>query len=216
MGYIYKITNDINNKVYIGKTMDTIQHRWQEHCHDYLKRDEEKRPLYRAMKKYGIEHFHICQVEEVIDWEELSKQEIYWIAYYDSYHNGYNATIGGDGRPWISKDEILNILYLYDSTDFTVNQISKNTGHDFKTIKRIVSNFRDKPNWEARQEKFQQSQKKRILCEELNIEFESLSEAGEWVYKEKKAKTAHAGRVAISRCCSKGRPTAYGYHWKFI
>lgn len=54
MAYIYKITNKVNNKCYIGKTLKTIEERWIEHCRDYLRRDEEKRPLYSAMKKYGI------------------------------------------------------------------------------------------------------------------------------------------------------------------
>ena len=59
MPYIYKITNDINNKIYIGKTLHAIEHRFKEHCKDSKKRQNEKRPLYSAMNKYGIEHFHI-------------------------------------------------------------------------------------------------------------------------------------------------------------
>ena len=37
MPYIYKITNDINGKIYIGKTLSTIEQRFKEHCQDYLK-----------------------------------------------------------------------------------------------------------------------------------------------------------------------------------
>ena len=59
MSYIYKITNDINNKVYVGKTNLTIEKRFREHCTDSKKFTIEKRPLYNAMNKYGIEHFHI-------------------------------------------------------------------------------------------------------------------------------------------------------------
>ena len=59
MPYIYKITNDINNKVYIGKTLSTIDKRWKEHQRDSQKRRCEQRPLYSAIRKYGIEHFHI-------------------------------------------------------------------------------------------------------------------------------------------------------------
>ena len=65
MAYIYKITNDINGKSYIGKTeKNNIQERWKDHLIDYKKRRTEKRPLYSAMNKYGIEHFHIEQIEE--------------------------------------------------------------------------------------------------------------------------------------------------------
>ena len=59
MPYIYKITNTINNKVYIGKTVASIEERWKEHCHDYKRHRCEKRPLYAAMRKYGVEHFQI-------------------------------------------------------------------------------------------------------------------------------------------------------------
>ena len=59
MAYIYKITNDINGKIYIGKTYNSIEKRFKEHCKDRLKRKCEQRPLYSAMNKYGIEHFYI-------------------------------------------------------------------------------------------------------------------------------------------------------------
>ena len=55
MAYIYKITNDINDKIYIGKTNFSIEKRFQEHCKDAFRKRNEKRPLYNAMKKYGIE-----------------------------------------------------------------------------------------------------------------------------------------------------------------
>ena len=45
MAYIYKIINDINNKVYIGKTAFDIEKRFKEHCQDRTKRELENRPL---------------------------------------------------------------------------------------------------------------------------------------------------------------------------
>jgi hypothetical protein len=49
------------------------------------------------MKKYGKEHFFIELIEEC-PIEKLNEREQYWIAKKDTYHNGYNATIGGDGK----------------------------------------------------------------------------------------------------------------------
>ncbi len=54
MAYIYIIENDINDKKYIGKTTFSIEKRWAEHCRDCKREHLEKRPLYRAMNKYGI------------------------------------------------------------------------------------------------------------------------------------------------------------------
>ena len=95
MYYIYKITCKVNEKIYIGKSTVPISKRWHRHQRDYQKLDTH---LARAMKIYGIENFY---VEEIDHCEEdlnlLNDKERYWISYYDSYHNGYNETEGGDG-----------------------------------------------------------------------------------------------------------------------
>lgn len=61
MAFIYKITNLINNKCYIGKTERTINERWKEHLKKSKSLDL---PLYRALNKYGIDNFQIEQIEE--------------------------------------------------------------------------------------------------------------------------------------------------------
>lgn len=71
MGYIYKITNDKNGKMYIGKTeLPNPEDRWKEHLNDYKKERCEKRPLYEAMNKYGVEHFHFEVIEETENSED--------------------------------------------------------------------------------------------------------------------------------------------------
>ena len=65
-GKIYCISNKINDNLYIGKTTyPTIEQRFKEHCRDCKKTTFEKRPLYNAMNKYGIENFEISLIEEV-------------------------------------------------------------------------------------------------------------------------------------------------------
>ena len=54
MAYIYVIKNDINDKVYIGKTQKSIQERFKKHIQDSKRKCCEKRPLYNAINKYGI------------------------------------------------------------------------------------------------------------------------------------------------------------------
>ena len=110
MSYIYKIVNDINDKVYIGKTNFSIEKRFKEHCRDAFKKRNEKRPLYAAMRKYGIEHFQIELIEETDNPED---REIYWINYFGSYSKGYNATKGGDGKQLYNYELIISRLKEY-------------------------------------------------------------------------------------------------------
>ncbi|KFZ25970.1 MAG: GIY-YIG catalytic domain protein [Candidatus Izimaplasma bacterium HR2] len=96
VGYIYKIANKINSKVYIGKTYHTIENRFKQHINSSKRNKCKTQPLYLAINKYGIENFI---VEEIGKYEEglLEEMEIEFIAKYNSYHNGYNATLGGEG-----------------------------------------------------------------------------------------------------------------------
>ena len=103
MGYIYKITNQVNSKIYVGKTVTTIANRWLHHLDDYKKFDWH---LYRAMRKYGVDKFSIEQIEECDD-EIINEREIYWIEKLDTFKNGYNSTIGGEGRKQTPREEVI-------------------------------------------------------------------------------------------------------------
>ena len=95
MPCIYKITNCVNGKCYIGQTKQSLKTRWSQH-----KRSAKLgvTTLYCAIQKYGIENFYIeCLQEYTI--EELDTLEIYWIAKFNSYKDGYNATPGGKYMP---------------------------------------------------------------------------------------------------------------------
>ncbi len=106
MSYVYKITNDINGKMYIGQTSRTLTERFDEHRKEALLQRFPDRPLYAAMIKYGIEHFSIELIEET---NIPKEREIYWIEYYGTFKNGYNATFGGDGKWYIDYDLVVDI-----------------------------------------------------------------------------------------------------------
>lgn len=94
MGYIYKITNMINNKVYIGQTIKTVEKRFQQHKNNSKHPYFSQIVLYKAFNKYGIENFK-CETIEEIENSLLDEREKYWIEYYNSYFEGYNSTLGG-------------------------------------------------------------------------------------------------------------------------
>ena len=97
VGKIYIITNDINNKVYIGQTIMTLKKRFSAHC-CYNESDKNKSMyIKRAIHKYGREHFKISLIEEC-SLDNLNEREKYWIEFYDSYNNGYNLTLGGSSN----------------------------------------------------------------------------------------------------------------------
>lgn len=89
LGHIYKITNKVNGKIYIGQTARDIEVRFAEHINT-----EDDYPLHRAIKKYGWQNF-VCEEIESVPLEKLDEREIYWIEFYHSNSSGYNATIGG-------------------------------------------------------------------------------------------------------------------------
>ena len=102
---IYKITNKINQKVYIGKS-NNIENKWKYHQTRYLQKKEYNKPLYRAFRKYGINNFSFEILEEIDDniYNIIgNERETFWINYFNSYGElGYNGTHGGDGGITVS------------------------------------------------------------------------------------------------------------------
>ncbi len=94
-GVVYKATNKVNDKVYIGQTLYPLNIRISQHKHE-ANRKYKNSHFYKAIRKYGIESFEWSILGEyAID--KLNKAEIKMIERFDSFYNGYNLTIGGDG-----------------------------------------------------------------------------------------------------------------------
>ena len=85
---IYKITNLINNKIYIGQSIHITQ-RWKEHI-----QGKGNKELYLDIQKYSVNSFTF-EIIELCPKEQLNEKESYWIKYYDSVNQGYNLTDGG-------------------------------------------------------------------------------------------------------------------------
>ena len=88
---IYQITNTINNKKYVGKTVQKVQSRFQQHIR-YSKKHNTK--LSNAIKKYGKNNFVVKVIETCKTKNELNEREIYWIS---KILPEYNMTSGGEG-----------------------------------------------------------------------------------------------------------------------
>ena len=89
---IYKVTNLINGKIYVGQTANSLEKRWKDHCRTgYL--------LNKAIKKYGKENFTIEQIDMASSKEECDEKEKNYIKELKSHtlEHGYNLELGGNG-----------------------------------------------------------------------------------------------------------------------
>ena len=211
MAFIYCITNIINGKKYIGKTLKSVEKRFKEHLEDYKRNRCEKRPLYDAIKKYGKENF---KVEILLECDEniLSEKEQEFILKYDTYNNGYNATMGGDGTILYDYKKIINVYkntksvkqtaFIFNCCPETVRDILKRNNIEIvKAFPKIcktpvpVIQFKDEIP--------------------INV-FNSIAEASHWLVDNGFAKTYNGGvRQKISLCASGKMEKAYTFRWKY-
>jgi group I intron endonuclease len=93
---VYKITNKVNGKIYIGQTIRQLKVRWNEHK---SRSDKDNNKLSRAIRKYGLDNFEISTIYEANDYEDLNKMEELFITQYNTTNTGYNVRIGGENSP---------------------------------------------------------------------------------------------------------------------
>lgn len=212
MPYIYKISNDINDKLYIGKTLYTIERRWSQHKNNARNRkDLIHIPLYSAMNKYGIDHFTIEQVEEICDEKQLAEREQYWIKYYNTYNYGYNASIGGDGLQlydydyiwelWERGDTIKQIAAKIPCNDYVVRTVLDI--HNVSTEERKQrSSYRQDEGHKPYRRKVNQID---ISSGQIIHIYDSVREA------------AYAMQCDDSYICKlcKNKKNAFGYQWEY-
>lgn len=133
---IYKITNLINGKIYIGQSVK-IEQRWAKEkrrafCPDEV---EYNYPRSKAFRKYGLENFNFEIIEEC-SLDKLNEREKYYIKFYNSVvPNGYNVTLGGQNAAGVKLDlskveEITEILLTTKLTNIEIGSlfgVSENT-----------------------------------------------------------------------------------------
>ena len=208
MAYIYQIVNDINQKIYIGKTEESIEKRFKEHCNESKKIRSEKRPLYDAMNKYGIEHFHVELIEETNEPEE---REIFWIEQKRSFKNGYNATIGGDGRRYIDYDLV---IATYKENQ-NISEVARLLHHAPQTIQKILR----LNNYNFLSQKEVNRQKTGVIINQYTLDgkyiqtFPSYKSAA--IALGKITSTSRGASSHIADVCKGKRKTAYGFKWEF-
>lgn len=200
MGYIYKITNLINQKSYIGQTV-YFNERIKQHQRNSFNPNsiDYDVPIHRAIRKYGIENFSYEIIEEV-DEKLLNNREIYWISYYDTYFNGYNATLGGEGRQRYSLTQIIELW----NNGYSIADIANTLGCNRVTVR---------VNLEEAGISIEERQKRRIKpVYQYDLKGFFLKR---WNSSQEAAENFN-GTANTIQCAARGkRKGAYGYLWRY-
>lgn len=220
---IYCITNKINNKQYVGQSVD-IKKRFREHC--FSARHSESKdynmPIHLAMSKYGIENFQI-EILELCNRDELNEKEVYWIEKKQSYINGYNATIGGNenhqhlGTPIEAYDLDGKYIKEYPNITVAANDIgvSRNTLYGILFGNRLsAKGFQFKiKNSNKQITKYKNKQGGSIPIYQLNLDNKIIKQ---WDSAAKAARELNFDASTITKCCKGKLQTHQGYKWRYV
>ena len=201
MGLIYKATNLINGKSYIGQTRQSLTKRQNSHFHNAFTKNQPF-VFYQALRKYGKENFTWTIIEDNIkDLAQLNEREKYWIAYYNTFQNGYNMTSGGDEVDNLNKWRADNpdLMHFYAKQGYLKMKEKMEQSPELNKkrqekatagMKRYVENHREewsqksyetylkhKEQVDAQFREFHKQQSKAVKCIETGIEYPSASEA---------------------------------------
>lgn len=209
---IYKIINKINNKIYIGQSIN-IELRWKRHL--TLK---DNMPIHLAIQKYGQQNF-ILEIIEICPQEELNAKEIYWINQYNSkVPNGYNISDGGKGgvpKSVQSFNEKGELVKEYSS----ISEASADTG---VTIEKIIRSCKSSNIFAGEyQWKYTDDDSKIIKARSKRrskkvYQFDSLGRLLK-VYDSITiaAKENNIDKSCICACCNHRQKTSGGYQWSY-
>ena len=162
--YIYKITNLINGKIYVGQTSRTPEIRFSEHVHadSYIG---------SAIRKYGRANFKIEVLEECESKKELDNREQYWIARFESMGpNGYNLTEGGNDRNYGTQNGD-GWMIVYRDTYETLLLETTNA-----TVLRVFGLLMTKQSFESGV-----SATKKAISDKLSLSYTEVWKAFRWL-----------------------------------
>lgn len=212
IGHIYKITNTINNKCYIGQTTQGVERRWQEHKNASKNENGKnyKHPLYMAFRRYGLENFKFEIIEEC-SIEELDEKEIKWTKFYDSYKNGYNITLGGGGYRIHDLNEN-EVIEKYKELG-----VLKKVADQYSCTPNVIRGILKKHNVKLRSlSEIAQDEARTTICKDNdgNIirEFTSIAEAAKWITGANTRDDYRKMHACITRAIRKGYEYG-GYYW---
>jgi group I intron endonuclease len=224
MGFIYKITNSITNKCYIGETKEKIpETRWKQH-----KRTIEKGigcpALQNAVKKHGIDNFTFKVLIICFD-EERFKFEKEYIKKYNSISpNGYNLTSGGEGGGFIGKkhsqETINKISNTLKNKYINDDELRKNVTEKNKHLMNLKETKEKITNSVLNTERCKSLKENKLSFKDLTVEVSQYTIDGIFINKYNSIKQAEIETCVSAKTISKvincKQKTSGGFIWKRI
>ena len=208
IGYIYQILNTVTNKSYIGQTKRLPHQRFNGHI-KAAKAATEPSGIQAALRKYDIEVFEFYILAEAPQ-EELNDLEMYYIQKYDTYHNGYNQTLGGEGSSTVDLNDA-EVIAKYQEIG-NIKKVAK----FFGTYDAPISNILHRNNITLNHKTPDVKKKIRII--ELSKDFDSIKACAEWLIAKgySNAATTHAAQSGISRVLNGVRKSYVGFTFETL
>lgn len=203
---IYKITNTINNKIYIGQTVRTLDERMAEHYrHNVTVIDI-------ALNKYGKDAFKIDIIDRADSIEELNEKEIYWIKHFDCMvPKGYNQCYGGENtmgykHKELSKKKMSDSkknMYFGNDNPFYGKTHSEEQKQKWRDSRRGMKHLSN--------DQIEKLRKSHHKVGVLNVDTGEVFDSIKIAAKKYNLKDTH-----ITRVCKGKRKTTGGYRWEYI
>ena len=155
VGIIYGWYCKVTDKWYIGQTVNPEK---RFNCHiDRAINKKDKTYFYNSIRKYGLENFVYCVLEENVLRENLNMREMGWIEYYDSFYCGYNMTAGGN-------QTIFSEEFKEKMSEANKGRIPWNKGkhgiYSEETLKKLSESLKGKPGYWTNKHLSEETKKK--------------------------------------------------------
>ena len=205
---VYKVTNIINNKKYIGITTKTLEHRKKIHLRDSKSKNTY---FYKAIKKYGEENFIWEEIDHAETIEELEELEKYYIKLYDTFDNkdkGYNTTSGGYNLYEITTEERKRRSERAKGENNPMYGVpSPLKGKHFSDEHKKKISDALKVAYRPHVERCNNPASKKVINLDTGEIFNTLTDAAE---------KYNISRQMIGKVCNGHNKTAKGFHWMFL
>lgn len=213
MGFIYVIRNNVNNRVYVGQTINTIEERFKQHLYLFYKGRVHNK-LYNAMREIGAENFYYEKVLEC-DNTDLNRYEQFYVTEFDSINDGYNSVFPCSSLISDKKYEYEDMVIHMYMDGYSFASIAKAINSSTRHVNDII--LKNNLNRENTNYGRNDSNRQIIMYSKEFIplkKFDSINQAFKWLAENTEYNVTRFGAYAfIDVACTNGN-IAYGHRWQ--